>query len=509
MINGPRRPAPRSTTAPASRTTSANSGANATRSSTVAKKFNDAWSTGAGRALRTKALGLNAPPPRPLDVSASAKGGVTVKPSDGGITLTANGEFTTELKNKKGYGVSFGISAEASVVTNQETKDGVTTFSVSTDASVSVSGGVSTPQVGVTVGHTEGIKASYEVSMPEAAAKGVNPATVNPFDPSSMPTGTTITMDGSHYSTNEFGATFKNLAIATKITNEQGVSVAIEKTGANTVRVTAGPTEAIEAYNGVGVDFGVASAMIGRNDRLSTATLKTAEFDLSTPEGKAAYNDFLTTGTLPADNGPGISNVATIEKLDFESQTRLDAKLGPIEISLGGSANVQSRVVTTLPDGSKSVSIDFKYGGHTPLNVAIKFDKNGNEIVSERRYTYAIKATDYNADLLNAALTGDMASGTIKPGQTVTLEFTQEQMIEYMHMTERAVTEGGEKRLGEFVMDPRDNLVGSPEHFAWTLAQRYGSDDNAQAERMFDIADAADGVPDGNYTAIPATYTVS
>ena len=44
--------------------------------------------------------------------------GVELRPT-GGVSLSGSGEFSTALKNAKGYGVSFGISAQASVATTE------------------------------------------------------------------------------------------------------------------------------------------------------------------------------------------------------------------------------------------------------------------------------------------------------------------------------------------------------------------------------------------------------
>src|SRR5699024_10756796 len=150
-------------------------------------------------------------------------------------------------------------------------------------------------------------------------------------------------------------------AVQTKTTDASGTSLLVQKTGDNTVRVTAGPTKAIDAYNGVGVDFGVASAMLGREDQVNSATLKTAEFDLSTPEGKAAFNDFAANGNMPGDNGTGITNGKTIQKLDYSSQAKIDAKLGPIEFGIGGAKNTGSSVVVTAPDGSMTRTVNLQY----------------------------------------------------------------------------------------------------------------------------------------------------
>ena len=480
----------------------------------------DELSRGRGQALRsTSAARLGSTPmsfqgtPDAIErrLEASAKGEVKITPDT--VSASVSGGFSGEVKGAKGWGVSFGVNAEAAVVADQKTEDGVTTFHVHGQASVTVSGGVNTPKAGLAVAHSEGITADYSVAMPEAAAQTCDPKTVNPFDPSSMPTGTVVKLDGSQFSSNEFKATFQHLALETKITDSTGVSVAMEKTGTNTVRVTAGPTEAIEAYNAVGVDFGVVSAKLGRTDNLSSATLKTAEFDLSTAEGKAAYNDFLASGTLPSQNGKGISGVATVEKIDYSSQSSAGVSLGPIDLSFQGQKNTGASVVTTYPDGTKDVAVDLDYGSNVPLHLTRKYDAQGNELVSERRYAYTIKADENSAQLMNAALAGDPSkaeSGPVHAGQTVTLSFTEDQMRAYMKQTQAASDAGiGTTSLDVLVKDYDDKFINSPEDFAVSLARNLGGTDYEQAERMFTISDGADGQFDGNYSRIDATVTVS
>ena len=147
---------------------------------------------------------------------------IGVDPDKGTVSLTANGGFTESVKNSKGIGLSFGIDGSSTVVAGRKTEDGVTTYTVSSDVSVTLNAGVDVKQAGLEYGRTDGIKASYEVSMPEQAAKTTDLASVNPFDPSSMPTGTVIRIDGSNYASNEFKATFRNVAAETKVTTEEG-----------------------------------------------------------------------------------------------------------------------------------------------------------------------------------------------------------------------------------------------------------------------------------------------
>ena len=63
---------------------------------------------------------------------------IGVDPDKGTVSLTANGGFTESVKNSKGVGLSFGIDGSSTVVAGQKTTDGVTTYTVSSDVSVTL-----------------------------------------------------------------------------------------------------------------------------------------------------------------------------------------------------------------------------------------------------------------------------------------------------------------------------------------------------------------------------------
>lgn len=466
----------------------------------------DELSRGRGQRLRAASvdrLGAQAPATRTITGSADTiaakterRGGGELDITPGSVSATVNGGFSTTVKNAKGLGVSFSVDAEASVVANQTSKDGVTTFSVETEASITVKGGVKTPKAGVTLAHSEGISATYSVSMSDADAKKHDPKTVNPFDPSSMPTGTVITFDGAHNSSNEFKATFKNLSVQTKVTNSTGVSVAIEKTGPNTVRVTAGPTEAVNGYRGFGVDFGVASASLGRNDQVASATLKTAEFDVSTPEGEAAYNRFLTTGELPTQNSRGVSGVATIEKLDASSQAVIGGNIGPFDFSFDGVRNEASRVVVTNADGTKTVTGEAQTGDNPAFGLSQTFDANGKEILSERRYTFTLDTEHGSGDLINTVLAGSAGQqGPVKDGQTVTLTFTESQMKALLAQNQAAYAAHPSMEFGSPIN--QDGVGDRPPvttlDFALNLTSSAFGSEYGFAQYLFNVSGAADG----------------
>ena len=442
--------------------------------------------------------------------TTSTSGNVSVNPEAGSVTASGGVAFNESVKSANGYGVSFGGGANASISGGVNTADGVTTYKASSDVSVFLKGGVSTPQAGLEIGRTEGIRASYQVAMPSDA--GVDPLSVNPFDPQSMPVGTTVTMHGSDYSTNEFKATFRNIATQTKVTDETGVSTVVARTGEDTVRVTAGPTEAVKAYNGVGVEFGVGSIMLGRNDSLSGATLRTAEFDLSNAAGQAAYNDFLATGALPETNGSGVANVATVERLDYSSQTHLGAKLGPVNLSLDGAKNTGNMVVTTHADGSIERNVDLQYSGNVPMNISQRWDANGNEIADARVYSYDVKVDQSNVQLLNAALSGGLDGAPVSEGQTVTLGFSETQMSALAGQTSAAVDNGAHMSLGTLLgYMNTDGSYPTPDawDFALSLGRNLGNSDYGLSERLFSISDGSTdgGFGDRTFARIDASVT--
>jgi hypothetical protein len=415
--------------------------------------------------------------------STSGSGGIFFNPSDNSVTVSGEKSFGKEIKNSSGYGLSFEAGGKASVTAGVNSKDGYTTYSASSDVSVSAKGGIETPKIGAEYGKTYGVKASYEVKMPQTAAMTTDLTSVNPFNPASMPTGTTVTMDGSKYTGTELKASFRELAIETKITDEKGVSYSVTKTGDNTVTVTAGPTEAIKAYNAVGVDIEVAKVMLGRNDKLSGATLKTAQFDLSTAQGQAAYKNFVANGKVPSNNGAGVSNVETIQKLDYTSQAKIEAGIGPFEASFDGAKNSLSQVVTTLPDGTSTSIARLQYSGNVPWTITRKFDAAGNEVLAERRYTALIDTKDYAGQLLSDSISNGQAA---QKGSQAEVTFTQDQMTALMKQTQTASSENSNLRI--LVAEYDGKFTNSTDDFAMSLMRNLNMNYYGLSQDLFLIS---------------------
>lgn len=441
-------------------------------------------------------------------------GSITWKPDSTSIKLTDKqklelGNSRPEGSPKGTNGFSVSLSSESSVTLTESQSDTHTAFSVSTGTQVSLSGEASAG--GARGAHVEGSVATgfdstYKVSLPgEASVEQA--ATVNPYDPTTIPVGGSVTLDGSSFVETSFEASFRYIGTQTKIKDAAGVSYTIERVDEDTVRVLAGPTETINAFNGVGLSVGELSIMAGREDQLHGASMQTAEFDISTPEGQAAFEHFNATGQVASET-PGVSNVADIQRIDYSSQSELRAKLGPLSVDLGGAQNTGSVVQTTYPDGSYSLAKDLQYSDNVPLHVSQTFDAQGNELVAERSYSYTLEASDQNYQLLNLAANGDFAGaidGPVEAGDTVTLSFSEEQMQALVGMTsdyvEHAPTAREATLLGYMESDG-SRPTPEPFDFAVALARNLGGDDYGFAQKLFNIATGADGLDNRSAVAI-------
>ncbi|NTX17677.1 hypothetical protein HUA74_22840 [Myxococcus sp. CA051A] len=265
--------------------------------------------------------------------------------------------------------------------------EGITTVTMETE--MAVSGGASIEnkkQLEFGVEKTYGVKAEYELKMPTAEyekLKNKQIPTPDPARPETMPEGTSITLNDSRFSGTTLSGAFRGISAESGLTQGKGNSFSVDKTGPTTIQVTAGPTEAVESRGSLGLSVGPASIGVGNTKSLETFRLKTAEFDVGTPEGKAAYEQFLKDGTFPAQDGPGVAKSATVEKLNAESATSLDVGLGPFEASVNINDTRLEYVKTTYADGSYDRSFDAKLHNGTPVRIEQHFNADNTEDTSK------------------------------------------------------------------------------------------------------------------------------
>jgi hypothetical protein len=357
----------------------------------------------------------------------SSKVGVGVSHNEKTGETTVSGDASTKGWKDLGHGFkgTIGVDAGSSVTTGHKSEDGFTTTTVKTDAHAGVTGGIEKNGTGVSGGFSGGLTSDYQVTAPD----GVDPTSVNPADPKTMPVGSSVTVNGGHYTQVDLNGSYHHLAIDSSAKDTNGMSTVVERTGENTVRVMAGPTEALENKFAGGVDFDAVKFMLSNTTTLEGKSLHTAEFDLSTPQGAEAYQHYLQTGEVPAAASTGVSGTTTVQSLDYNSASSVgyDAPTGGDSFKIG--ENSGTKVLTTFPDGSSSQVLDVKYGDRD-MHMAQSFDAAGNEDTSARLYTFNATTDNLSTQMINSRdwFPEGVVSGQVTEGQHVTLTFTEAQM---------------------------------------------------------------------------------
>lgn len=339
------------------------------------------------------------------------------------------------LRDSEGYGFSFTVNAEVSASFETRTSDRYVTRAVTATVDMNVSAGASTPATSIRFGQAAGGRVEYSITTPaECGTEGLD--FINPFNPESIPTGVRVQLDGEAFTNTEMEASFYALAYRNDTQFSEGISILVHRTGPETVRVTAGPTSAVEAYNAFGIDLGLVSVLLGRSDELTTGRMLSADFDISTIEGRAAYSDFLLLGQLATSEQSGVSNVTTINRMSYTSGNGLDLHTPVGSWSIPGVVNTGSTIRTIYADGQFDDVTVLQAGHNVPLTIRSRYDAAGNEQIQERTYSYGFELRGSEDDsvirqLLVRALTGSeptLFSPVPRTG-SFNIVFTQSEML--------------------------------------------------------------------------------
>ncbi|AKJ02732.1 hypothetical protein ATI61_117122 [Archangium gephyra] len=211
-------------------------------------------------------------------------------------------------------------------------------------------------------------------------------------DPLAMPPGSTVMMSAELFGTLSVGASLGPVSLSEEAMRSHGYSFGVERLDGDRVRISAGPTEVMERSLALGIGFEVRgvefSAELGRSSEQSSAAFASVELDLSTPEGQAAYEQFLNTRTLPAD-GPGVSNRAVSEMYTYEGALAAGVEAGAV--SLGGSLwNESSSMVRTTQNGVTTETVTSE-AAQTGNQMSVSYhDENGQRVFDAMTFDVAM-----------------------------------------------------------------------------------------------------------------------
>lgn len=381
------------------------------------------------RAIAPKAAPAPPPPPAPKATGYSMADTFQRASSDGGSA-------SVNLKLPKGARLT--TSASLSSTGDVTSQGGYTTATTTGEVSLSVQGAVNTGVVGLRVGLTRSEQTTAQVRVTDedwARVQRGELAMPNLYDPTTIPVGGSVMMENTGETGTRIDASYRKiLRTSSSVTQTSGTSTKVDRLSDTNVRVTVGPTEAIDNEFNVTLGLGPVSVGVGAQKSSSDSHLRTAEFDLSTPEGKAAYDQFLLDGTLPADNGPGVSNVADVQIFRGVQALTASGSVGPLSGETTVASNDATVTITSTPDGQRRVVTDATYGG-TSLRVEQTFQGETEDRTQFRATLTFTGQTEAQAMMIYTALTGDpeaarqlarSSDGTV----TLTLDAEQAQQIQ-------------------------------------------------------------------------------
>ncbi|WP_282297166.1 XVIPCD domain-containing protein [Stenotrophomonas sp. PS02289] len=345
---------------------------------------------------------------------------------------------------------------------------------------------------------TEGLRGRYRVSLPEG--DGTDPTRINPFDPQSLPKGSSVTLDAQSFSGTALSGTFRRIAVDHKLTEAEGASFRVDRLDDGRVRVTTGPNSAVEAFNGLGFSVRGITAIAGRQDAMGQSSVRTATFDLAEADGRSAYQQFVANGALDSKT-PGMSDVATVVRLGASSQVRLKVELGSVfGVDAAGARNSNDVIQVRRDDGSYTELSKLHFSDNVPITRVAEYGIDGQELRDQRRYelTFDLRQHEQGRQIagnLNAALTGDtsrLLRSPVREGELNTVSFSEEQLRSMMERTQQMVQDN--PMLGPrwqlLVKDGKGALQTDVDDYAGSLARNQGLSEHGMAEHMFRIATA-------------------
>lgn len=227
-----------------------------------------------------------------------------------------------------------------------------------------------------------GARLTYEaVVTPEQGAmldRGELEGAPNPLDPLNMAPGTSVLIRGQELEGTTFELNYKAFTVGGTTTELSGQGFGVTRGEGSIVEVYSGPVDTVEnnAFFGLGRQ-GMLAVGIGSDLRMETREMQIARIDLSTAEGQAVYQNFISTGQVPQWSPPGVQQSGTTEVFSHEYASFIGLQVGGLEI--GGSSDANGTITrTTWADGTVEYSNTYTSVGGVTTDVRYQLDASGN-----------------------------------------------------------------------------------------------------------------------------------
>jgi hypothetical protein len=341
-----------------------------------------------------------------FDVTPGEGGKETTRTVDVGgksveVSTDADGNRSTKIEISKTLvdaqagGGPASVALEAEVSTSGEKKDngdGTVTYTMSAEltaeakAELNAKGG----PVSLSAESSEGVGTSteYAVTVPEGTPMD-QVLGINPFDPSSIPAGTSVTFESSanRSSSDAVGAGVHGIDLVTvsgEHTSQDGHSTSVGRNGDDTLTVTTGPTDTMVGTGKVQLGPDGLNVFLGTRETGTSATFETATFT-DDAAGHAAYQDALLRGRFPGDAGDGVVSTYAEHQESHVKDSVEGWKVGGASSESSQNWTRHDVITRTYPDGHQESAEQWLPMGDQSTNSVVKSS------ASDRPSTFAIQ----------------------------------------------------------------------------------------------------------------------
>jgi hypothetical protein len=309
----------------------------------------------------------------------------------------------------------------------------------------------------------EGARLSYEAVVTPGQgtqiANGDLAGVPNPLDPLSMPQGTSLLMRGQSLTGSTFEANWKAFTVGGTHTELSGLGFGVTRGEGSIVEVYSGPVDTVEnsAFFGLGRQ-GALALGVGSDLSMETREMQIARIDLSTSEGQAAYQTFISTGRVPDWSPPGVKQSGTTEVFSHEYASFIGLQVGGL--TLGGSNDANGTITrTTWADGTVDYSNTYTSTGGVTTDVRYQLDDAGNPDYSNATWTVVRANLDPTlANYLESAYDPSRANQFPDNAQHTQQTFTTDELMALRDRARDYVVE----MQGQEKLDNLDSDVETP-----------------------------------------------
>jgi hypothetical protein len=354
-----------------------------------------------------------------------------------------------------------------------------------------------------------GTQLSYEATVTAdqgtQLANGNVDGLPNPLDPMNMAAGTSVLMRGQALTGSAFEANYKVFTMGGTTAELSGLGFGVTRLEGSMVEIYSGPVDTVEnaSFFGIGRQGAVAVGF-GSELSMESREMQIARLDLSTAEGQAAYQAFISGGTIPDWAPPGVQQSGTTEVFSHEFARSIGAELGPLSVGFSSESN-GTITQTRWADGT--VDYTNTYTSATGITSEVTATVNADGTLNHDDATWRVVYADIDpasANYIESAYDPSQANDFADNNQHVQLQMTS---AELMQLRDLARTYVG-TQMDPGVLEALDSGVQSPnplspeqaiaiaqtpdEVFAALTNSNHGT---AYAEALLAISFTADGMP--------------